>query len=259
MLVLGLDAAWTENGTSGIALLTIGDKGKRIIAVASSYGDFVTREGENIAQRLLRSSEAMAGRPVDVVAIDMPISRNRITGRREADNKVARAFGKYGAGTHSPSEARPGFFGRNLYLDFTREGYAIAADGQQAPVRPAIIEVFPLAALVRLLRSSRRPTYKVAKARKYWPSLTPAESVGELLEQWRPIESALSTELSATGIEIPEAADVKSRASLKPFEDKLDAVVCAWVGACYLEGRAEPFGDADAAIWVPKLDDENNR
>ena len=37
----------------------------------------------------------------------------------------------------------------------------------------------------------------------------------------------------------------------KVYEDGLDAVVCAWVGSEYVEARAEPFGDAKAAIWVP--------
>jgi hypothetical protein len=32
----------------------------------------------------------------------------------------------------------------------------------------------------------------------------------------------------------------------------VDAIVCAWVGIAVLEGRAEPFGDDDAAIWIPK-------
>ena len=38
---------------------------------------------------------------------------------------------------------------------------------------------------------------------------------------------------------------------LKSFEDQLDAVVCAWSSICALEGRAVPFGDAQAAVWIP--------
>ena len=45
-------------------------------------------------------------------------------------------------------------------------------------------------------------------------------------------------------------ADAPTRA-LKAFEDQLDAVVCAWVGVCALEGRARAYGDAESAIWVP--------
>jgi len=38
---------------------------------------------------------------------------------------------------------------------------------------------------------------------------------------------------------------------LKAFEDALDAVVCARVGACVLDGKAKLYGDRKSAIWVP--------
>ena len=49
---------------------------------------------------------------------------------------------------------------------------------------------------------------------------------------------------------IPTDASLQIRRALKRFEDTLDALVCAWVGACYLAGHAECYGDAAAAIWV---------
>ena len=39
--------------------------------------------------------------------------------------------------------------------------------------------------------------------------------------------------------------------SLKPVEDMLDALICAWIGIEHLEGRTAGLGDATAAIWVP--------
>lgn len=51
---------------------------------------------------------------------------------------------------------------------------------------------------------------------------------------------------------VPETS-VRGRA-LKAFEDMLDAVVCAWVGCCILDGRARSFGDGSSAIWVPRPD-----
>jgi predicted RNase H-like nuclease len=41
--------------------------------------------------------------------------------------------------------------------------------------------------------------------------------------------------------------------ALKAYEDALDAIVCAWVGVCALEGRATPLGNELSAIWVPRL------
>jgi predicted RNase H-like nuclease len=39
-------------------------------------------------------------------------------------------------------------------------------------------------------------------------------------------------------------------AQLKRYEDALDAVVCAWVGIQYLEGKARAYGDATSAVWA---------
>jgi len=38
---------------------------------------------------------------------------------------------------------------------------------------------------------------------------------------------------------------------MKTYEDRLDAVISAWTGMKFFMGEAEPFGDSDAAIWVP--------
>lgn len=40
-------------------------------------------------------------------------------------------------------------------------------------------------------------------------------------------------------------------AANKIHKDMLDAVICAWIAICALQGRAEQLGDADAAIWIP--------
>jgi predicted RNase H-like nuclease len=43
----------------------------------------------------------------------------------------------------------------------------------------------------------------------------------------------------------------------KAYEDCLDAIICAWVGICAISGRAEPFGDLDSAIWIPRPNGES--
>jgi len=44
-----------------------------------------------------------------------------------------------------------------------------------------------------------------------------------------------------------------SAMELKAYEDSLDAVICAFVAICALQGRATPFGDRNSAIWIPEL------
>ena len=44
---------------------------------------------------------------------------------------------------------------------------------------------------------------------------------------------------------------MKTLTSLKPVEDMLDALICAWIGIEHLENRTVGLGDSTAAIWVP--------
>ena len=95
-VVLGIDAAWTATKPSGVALVRSAGLRWRCLAVAPSYDTFVgLRHGTAIdwEQRrflgesvdpvaLLEAAAELAGGPVDVVAIDMPIATVPITSRR---------------------------------------------------------------------------------------------------------------------------------------------------------------------------------
>ncbi|PZO06560.1 MAG: hypothetical protein DCF28_01595, partial [Alphaproteobacteria bacterium] len=58
-------------------------------------------------------------------------------------------------------------------------------------------------------------------------------------------------ELSGVAAALPLPDPNGSSASLKAFEDMLDAVICAWVGVQTLKGKALPYGDEQSAIWIP--------
>jgi predicted RNase H-like nuclease len=49
----------------------------------------------------------------------------------------------------------------------------------------------------------------------------------------------------------PSIENAATLSDLKPVEDLIDAVISAWVGSTFIEGRAEAFGDEVSAIWVP--------
>jgi hypothetical protein len=84
-LVLGIDAAWTETGSSGVALLQIANGKRSVLEVASSYAGFLTPDidGKRMpgtspdVKALLRRAENIAGAKVDIVAIDMPKARTK--------------------------------------------------------------------------------------------------------------------------------------------------------------------------------------
>jgi hypothetical protein len=100
-----------------------------------------------------------------------------------------------------------------------------------------------------------RPAYKVAKMARYFrnakPELSKNQRMDSLLETWAKILDALGREISVLGFELPNRSTLKFASELKPYEDRLDALISAWVGACVLERRAEPFGNDGCAIWVP--------
>ena len=64
--------------------------------------------------------------------------------------------------------------------------------------------------------------------------------------------TALDREIRGVSAALRKAEWGQTARAMKAHEDMLDAVVCAWVGICALEGRAIPFGDAESAIWIPK-------
>jgi predicted RNase H-like nuclease len=203
---------------------------------------------------LLDAATQLAGSAVDVVAIDMPMTRARvtITARRRADDAISSAFGKAGAGVHSPTKDRPGELGRAITQAFSDAGYRLRTKHGRDDSGRALIEVFPLAALVRLMNVDTRPAYKVAKLRRYWRDDPPPDPLARLLDEWRHIIDAVSKKLPGFALDVPARPVLKYAAELKPYEDCLDAVVCAWVGALFASGDAEAFGDDEAAIWVPR-------
>jgi predicted RNase H-like nuclease len=261
-LILGIDAAWTEHGSSALALLRAGEGERSIIAVAPSYDEFIgLARGEPVAWRvaagsvpqvpdLIAAARALGGGPVDVVAVDMPMSRQPIDRRRNADQAVSRAFGRYRAAVHSPSAHRPDQPVTGMVRALEAAGFELAT---MAPPRlPALVEVYPLAALVQLLGCAKRPLYKVSKIARYCKG-TMSERIDRLLETWSSICAALEQKVGDIGISFPERDSIRSLAHLKPYEDAIDAVVCAWVGACVVDGTAKPYppDDPDAAIWIP--------
>ena len=113
------------------------------------------------------------------------------------------------------------------------------------------MEVYPHPALITLIGASYRLPYMVSRSRRYWPDASAGERRANLLGQFEEILMALSEEIRDIPIELPEPSGAVSVSGLKSYEDSLDALVCAWVGAKYLGGEAMPHGDHTAAIWVP--------
>jgi len=263
--ILGIDAAWTLHKPSGVALVRNVSGTWECIGLAPSYNAFIDLgKGVNVdwtevpkgsppdVTQLLDASTLLCGERVDVISVDMPLSTDRIDGRREADDQVSREFGSRKCATHSPSRERHGELSDQLRRDFEAQGYPLATKTTPLGAAHALIEVYPHPALLSLCPSKDRLMYKTSRTRSYWPELSLAERRLKLLEEWQRILAALRKNISRIPLDLPDSATL-TLSALKRYEDALDALVCCWIGGEYLVGKATPFGDAAAAIWIPEL------
>jgi len=264
-VLLAIDAAWTETQPSGVALVASCAKGWRCVSLAPSYDAFLaladgTPVGWTQSQfsgsvpdigKLLAGAGRLAGAPVDLVTVDMPIATVPITGRRAADDATSREFGGRGCSTHTPNPKRPGPLGASLSDAFIAAGFPIATTATKVAVAHHVLEVYPHPALLTLLRRSYRIPYKVAKSCRYWPSRTRVQRIAALLAEFRAIHDKLRAVFGPLGLHLPSVRSVQTLSNLKRYEDALDALVCAWVGSQYMEGNTVALGDHTAAIWCP--------
>ncbi len=263
--ILGIDAAWTAHQPSGIALVQRTNAGWNCLALTPSYETFIAQASGQVwdaqqkasgsrpdPQALLRASKQLAEEEVSCVAVDMPLATTPITSRRRADTAISSRFGPRGCAVHSPSAERPGAIADQLRADFAALGYRLLTSGSEQAT-PALIEVYPHVALLALLNRNYRVPYKVSRSGQYWKAeqLSRSERIERLLDQFREIKTGLDAHIRGIPEFIPEPSEVTTLASLKPVEDMLDGLICAWVGIEHLEGRTVGLGDHTAAIWIP--------
>jgi len=258
--ILGVDAAWTESEPSGVALLGV-KRGRKpqLIRVGRAYGEFSQWgridwdkrvDGAMPRMDALVGDCAGKGYPISVVALDIPLSPETITGRRTADNLISRRYGSRKASTHSPTEGRPGDVSAMIFTQLTLAGFSWAFSQLG---EATFIEVYPHPAIIELFRLAERLPYKVSKHRSYWPNLSPSQSRRKVAEQLHWLHRSIGKMVSGTNKCIP-ALDVRKTRPLwrlKSYEDALDAVICGLVGTRYIAGDTTPFGDELSAIWVP--------
>ena len=258
--VLGVDAAWTLTQPSGVALAVESTDGWQMVAAEPSYDHFLalgdcsinlgTRPSGSApkAAQLVRAAEEFTGSRVVLVAIDMPLSRSPITSRRTADDAVSRAYGARKCSTHTPSTTRPGAISDNLRAGLEAAGFPLRTTQIQ---EPGLIEVYPHPALVELTGSSERLPYKFAKTRTYWKEFSPSERKKQLVAVWAEIANALDEHVPGSKDQMAVVHPSSTGFELKAAEDCLDAMVCTWVAIQALNGMCKPFGDENAAIWIP--------
>ena len=80
------------------------------------------------------------------------------------------------------------------------------------------------------MKRGYRVPYKVNRSGKYWKEeqLSRTERIERLFDQFRDIKSGFDTHINDIPWFIPKPAEVTTLASLKPLEDMLNGLICAW-------------------------------
>lgn len=259
--VLGIDAAWTDRNSSGVAVAVEDANGWQLKGawpsvahfMADAYGQPAPDKpsgGIAPANDLLAATRGLVGNLPDLVAIDMPMALEPITGRRGSDDALSRTYGARWCAAHSPSSERPGAISDRLRHGFGDAGYGLCIS---EITTPGLIEVYPHPALVELCDEPTRLPYKVGKIRSYWPKVSPKDRRLLLSGEWSAIGAVLKAYLpGAEGF--CTDSDLSPR-QLKAQEDMIDAIICCICAIRALDGAAQPLaGDTNSAIWVPRAD-----
>jgi predicted RNase H-like nuclease len=255
--ILGVDAAWTEKNSSGIALLQFNPEDDTLLlkSVASSYEDFT----QNSLQKgivdfpfLLNYCKNTLSTPVDIISLDIPLAHYPITSRRKSDQEISVYFGGRGASAHSPNSKYPGITSTEIYEQLSELGYSLSTKDNIFKSK-TFIETYPHPVIIRYLKLDYRLAYKVAKRKKYYPDDTPQvgnEKVkNTLIELWE----YLAARISNINLIFPKTnLNTISPSQLKKQEDILDAIICCLVGVDFHIDNVDCFGDKDAAIWIQK-------
>lgn len=267
--VLGIDPAWTRAHPSGVALLVHARGRWHSCGISPSYEGFyqlgrgipvdwsqVAHAGAPEVSKLLDGAARLAeGARIRAIAVDMPIARRPFNSRRPADDLASRALSRFGCAVHSPTPERPGDLSRLVSEEFSRRGFEVCTAENATRVEYPLLEVYPHPAAMALLDEDYRVPYKVGKTKTYWPEATIEERVERILDVWERLIVALADRIDRIDIAVPRYRPDLRLAHLKRFEDALDALICGWVATQYLAGNCVPYGDDEAAIWVPRRRD----
>jgi predicted RNase H-like nuclease len=237
---IGVDLGWYGK-PSGLASIDVDDRGSLRLR------DIARLEG---VEEILDWIQAEVGIGQAVVAVDAPLIIRNQTGIRPAERDMNRDFRRFHAGCHAANLGRP--FACNV-LCFSKRlqtlGFKHGAVIEPQQDGRFQIEVHPHAASVNLFGLDRIVKYKRGKRAERARELRRLRTL--MLSRLPELDPVLSMQLPA----------VPRTGSIKPAEDRIDAVLCAYIAAhWWLWGaqRNRVYGDAeDGYIVVPERSTAN--
>jgi predicted RNase H-like nuclease len=230
---LGVDLGWYGK-PSGLASIGLEGGELRLRSIARLEG----------LDEILDWIREEAGSGSAVAAVDAPLVIRNASGIRDAERELNHDYRRFHAGCHAANLGRP--FAEKV-TDFSRrlEGLGFAHDpGMSARQEGRFqIEVHPHAASVSLFELDRIVKYKRG---------TRAQRASGLRRLRRLMLARLPECNPALRLKLP---GVPLRGNLKPVEDRIDAVLCAYIAAHWWHwgaSRNRVYGPGvDGCIVVP--------
>lgn len=236
-LYVGIDLAWGGRNPSGLAVLC--------------WQDYLLREV--VPAQLLHTDDEICRAIAEhdtgdtlVIAIDAPLVVPNLTGERPVEGEMRRRFARFHAACHPANRRLLGDPPRGerlcALLAEQLNIQVVPAPPQREPCRIAF-EVYPHAAMVRLFGLPRILEYKARPGRSLSYRRQQMQRYTDLLG-CLPEPSLYPPEWLS---DVPEATT-----ELKRFEDRVDALFCAWLAARAWWRGGEVVGEAPTGtIWLP--------
>lgn len=244
MYAIGLDLAWSPRNPSGLAAAELEDGRWRLLGASA---DLVSN------REILAAVGRIAGRAPTVLAIDAPlVVPHRVRGR-DGDRRITSVFGLHDAGVYPATQRTIRRYGGQRIWKLRD---ALVADGfvhdSHIPRgRPGrfLFETYPHAAAVALFRLPKVLKYKVRKGRSLAERRDAFREYERLLVGLKDFDPALD------GVEghLDNGLSIARGRALKDYEDRLDAILCAYVAAYYWTwgtARCAVFGNLEGGYIV---------
>ncbi|SDC07777.1 Predicted nuclease (RNAse H fold) [Raineyella antarctica] len=243
MYFVGIDLAWGERSHTGLAVL---DAAGALVhlSVATNDNDIATALDRYVAGECC-------------VGIDAPLIVPNASGNRPAEAALNRDFARFEAGAHPSNTGKPEL--RDPRGARLADRFHLDIDPASSSRRRAL-EVYPHPAQVALFRLGRTLKYKQRSNRPFESMRDEMLRLVSLLEGLADAPLPLRLGASTEWAEVVEAVRTSQRKSeLRHAEDRIDAVVCAYVAmlAFLRPETTTTYGDlATGYIVTPTLPED---
>ncbi|GIV21345.1 MAG: hypothetical protein KatS3mg023_3096 [Armatimonadota bacterium] len=234
---MGIDLAWGNRNPSGLAILRW--QGEALHEVTPAQ---LPVTDEQICQAVAAQDDG----GTLVIAIDAPLIVPNFSGERPVEREMRRRFARCHATCHPANRQLLGDPPRGERL-CTLLAEKLGVQVMLAPPRRqycrVAFEVYPHAAMVRLFDLPRVLQYKAR----------PGRSLAYRREQMQRYIELLGC-LPHPPLRLPDWLNPvpETAAELKRFEDRVDALFCAWLAArAWMHGGEVVGEESTGTIWLP--------